>query len=195
MWQQPFLLTVAYTRGLQYWAERLNLPESPDFCPLVGSVIELRGTVREHLVFTNWDLLWGLGRVNPRATSQWPQPSSSSRVVPPLGDEPGELDTSFTEATTQTASPAMSNVKLMRHITPPDGMEEENQYLLVITASIRQLNLGSAGIDIRESSTAPPGGDTFQNSHMAAVLSGSTRAVSYQGATMRELEEWCGKQD
>ena len=36
--QQPFLLTVAYARGLQYWAEELNPPESPDSCPLAGSV-------------------------------------------------------------------------------------------------------------------------------------------------------------
>ena len=38
--QQPFLLTVAYAQGLQYWAEKLNPSEDPDFCPLVRSVIE-----------------------------------------------------------------------------------------------------------------------------------------------------------
>ena len=193
--QQPFLLTVAYARGLQYWPEKLNLLESPDFCPLVGSVVELREVVREHIVFTNWDLLWDLGRVNLEAMNWWPQPSSSSRIVLPLGNEPSKLDTGFTEATTQTASLAASCIEPLRHITLPDGMEEENQYLLVITALIRQLNLGSASDNLRESSTAPPGGDTFQNPRMAAVLPGSTRAVSYQGATVKELEEWCGKQD
>ena len=45
MWQQPFLLTVAYARGLQYWAEKLNLLESPGFCPLVGSIVELTSGV------------------------------------------------------------------------------------------------------------------------------------------------------
>ena len=104
--------SVTYARGLQYWAEKLNLPESPEFCPLVGSVVELREMVREH-VFTNWDLLQDLGRVNLWATNQWPQPSSSSRVVLPLGDKPSELDTSFTEATTQTASLAATDVKLV----------------------------------------------------------------------------------
>ena len=83
----------------------------------------------------------------------------------------------------------MTNVEPIRHITPLDGMEEENKHLLVITASIRQLSLGSASDDLRESSTALPGGDTFWNPCMVAVLSGSTRAVSYQGATMKELEE------
>ena len=47
--QQPILLTVAYARGLQYWVEELNPPESPDSCPLVGSVVELRETVQEHV--------------------------------------------------------------------------------------------------------------------------------------------------
>ena len=190
--QQPFLLTFAYARGLQYWAEELNLPESPDFCPLVGSVVELRETVREHVMFTNWDLFRGLGRVNPGATSQWPQPSLSGfgRIVPPLGNKSSEHDTRFTEATTQTASLAMSNAELTGHITPLDRMEEENQYMLVITTLIRQLNLRSADNDLGESSAALPERDTFQNPHMAAVLSGSTRrAVSYQGATVKELEK------
>ena len=168
--------------------EKLNLPESPDFFPLVGSVIELREAVREHIVFTNWDLLQDLGRVNLGVMNQWPQPSSSSRIVLPLGDEPSELDTGFTEATTQTTSPAVSCV-LLRHITPLDGTEEENWYLLVVTTLISQLNLGSASNNLGESSAIPPGGDTFQNPCMAAVLSGSARVVGYQGATMKELEE------
>ena len=68
--QQPFLLTVTYAQGLQYWAEKLNPLESPDFCPLVRGVIELRERVKEHVVFTKWDVIQGLGRVNLGATSQ-----------------------------------------------------------------------------------------------------------------------------
>ena len=111
--------------------------------------------VRKHIVFTNWDFLRDLGRVNPGATDWWPQPSSSSRAVPPLGDEPSKLDTSFTEATTQTISPAANDVELIRHITPQNRIEEENQYLLVIMNSIKQLSLGSVGNDLRELSAAP----------------------------------------
>ena len=55
--QQPFLLTVAYAQGLQYWAEKLNWPEVPDFCPLVRNVIELRQRVKEHVIFTKWDII------------------------------------------------------------------------------------------------------------------------------------------
>ena len=45
VWQQPTLLMVAYARGLQYWAEKLNLPKSPNLCHLEGSIVELRETV------------------------------------------------------------------------------------------------------------------------------------------------------
>ena len=79
----------------------------------------------------------------------------------PLGNEPSELDTGFTEATTQTVSLPTNDVELIRHITPQDRMEEENQYLLVIVTSIRQLSLGSVGDDLRESSATPSGGNNF----------------------------------
>ena len=119
--------------------QRNSIHQSTDFHPLVRSVLELRERVKEHIMFTNWDIFWGLGRVNLGAMSQWPQSSSSrfGRIVPPLGDQSSEHDTSFMEATTQTASPAMSDVELTGHITPPDRMEEENQYVPVITALIR----------------------------------------------------------
>ena len=68
--QQPVLLMVAYARGLQYWDEKCNLPESPDSHPLVGGVVELRVAIREYITFTNWDILQGLEAVYPGATNQ-----------------------------------------------------------------------------------------------------------------------------
>ena len=167
---------------------KLNPPESPYFCPLVRSVIELRERVKEHVVFTKWDVIQGLGRVNLGTTSQWPQTNSTSfgRMEPLLGDQPVEQDTSFMEATTHTASPAMSDVELTRLITPLDRTEEENWYVLVITTLIWQLNLETANVDLRESVTASPGRDAFCNPHMVAVFLGPTRrAISSQGATWR----------
>ena len=58
------------------------------------------------------------------------------------GDKSSELDTGFMEATTQTTPMAVADVDMARCTTPPFGMERENRYLLVITASIEQLNLG-----------------------------------------------------
>ena len=108
----------------------------------------------------------------------------------PVGDQPDEQNTSFMEATTQTTSTAMSGVELTRPTTPPDRTEEENQYILVVTASIRQLNLETASVDLRELVTALPGSGAFQNPCMTAVLSEpARRAISGQGATVKELEE------
>ena len=105
--------------------------------------------------------LQGLGAVNPGATNQGPQTSLSSQVVPPLGKESNGLDTGSTETTTQTTSPAATNMD--RCVNPPFGMESENQYLLVITTSIEQLSLGPSGDNLEKSSTAPSRGNTFQN--------------------------------
>ena len=67
--QQLILFMVAYARGLQYWAEKLNPPESPDLHPLTESVVELRETVQEHVTFTNWDVVQGLGSIHLGSTS------------------------------------------------------------------------------------------------------------------------------
>ena len=174
IWQQPVLLMITYARGLQYWAEELILLESPDFHPLAGGVVELREAVWEHVTFTNWDILWGFRAVYPGATNQWPQTSLSNQVVLPPGKESSGLDTSFTEATTQTTSLAATGMDTVRCGNPPFGMESKNWYLLVITTSIEQLSLGLSGNNLEKSSTALSRENTFQNPQMAAVFSGST---------------------
>ena len=118
--QQPILLTVAYTRGLQYWAEKLNLPESPDLCPLAGSVVELRETVQEHVKFTNWDVVQGLGAIHLGPTSWSPQTTLFSCILslPVEGQD-------FMENTTHTASP-IADEDVAGCTTPPSGTEGEN---------------------------------------------------------------------
>ena len=107
-----------------------------------------------------------------------------------VDDQPVEQNASFMKATTQTASPTMSRVELTRPIIPLDRMEEENQYVLVVTALVRQLNLETTGVVIRETVIALPGRSAFQNHRMAAVLSGpARRAIGDQGAIVKELEE------
>ena len=93
------------------------------------------------------------------------------------------------EATTQTASPTMSRVELTRPTAPLDRMEEENWYVLVVTALIRWLNLETTGVVLREMVTASPGRSAFWNPHMVAVLLGpARRAISDQGTIVKELE-------
>ena len=83
--------------------------------------------MEEQVMFTDQDIFHDLDRVDPEVMSQWPQASSFGlhRREHLLEDQPGKQDIHFTEATTQTASLAMTNVELARCITPPDGMEEE----------------------------------------------------------------------
>ena len=188
VWQQLVLLTITYARGLQYRAEKHNLPESPDTHPLVGGVIELRESVRECITFTSWDVFWDLGAVYQGATNQWPQATLFSQVLSLLGNKSGELDTGFTEAITQTAPLAAADVDMARCTTPPFGMERENCYLLVMTTSIEQLNLGPSGDNPKRSPNDSSRENTFLNPWMAAVFSGSTRAVSHGCAIMKEFE-------
>ena len=63
--------------------------------------------------------------------------------------------------------------------------EGENWYLFVVTASVGQLNLGHHG-------NGPEGSrseNTFQNPRMTATFPGSTKAIGYEGTTMKELDE------
>ena len=135
---------------------KLNPPESPDFHPLAGSVVELRETVREHVTFTNWDILWGIRAVHPGATSQWHQTTLFSQVLLALVNE---LD--FTEATTHTTPPVVADVDTARCTTPPFGTERENCSPLVVTTSIGQLSLGLSGDNPERSPNDSPRGNTF----------------------------------
>ena len=179
MQQHPFLLTVAYVQGLQYWVERLNLPVDPDFCPLVRSVLEFKERVKEHVVFSIKDVIQGLGRIDPGTVSWWPQTtptdirsgdSSYARTQqahvttsPSFGPIPERRytmgpstslqvedqligqDANLIEVATQTASATMSGVEFTSPIAPSNQMEEK-WYVLVLTASIRSLNLEMTGV-------------------------------------------------
>ena len=183
VWQQLTLLTVAYARGLQYWVEKLNPPRRLDLCPLAGSVVELRETVQEYVTFDHWDVVQGLEVIHLGSTSQWPQATLFSHVLLLLVE--GQ---DFMETTTHTASP-IAEEDMTRCTTPPSGTERENWYLLVVTASVGQLNLGPGGNNHESSTTDPPEENTFQNLQMAATFSGSTRAIGDGGTTVKELNE------
>ena len=173
--QQPTLLKVTYTRGLQYWAEKLNLPRNPDLCPLVGSVVELRETMQEHVTFNHWDVVQGLGAIHLGSTSQWLQATLFSCILrlPVEGQD-------FMEATTQSNT----EEDKVGCTTPLPRTEGENQYLFVVTASVGQLNLGPHS-DGLEGSRAE---NTFQNPRIATMFPGSTKAISYEGAIIKELD-------
>ena len=92
------------------------------------------------------------------------------------------------ETTTHTTSSAAEE-DMTRYTTPPSGTEKENWYLLVITASVGQLNLGPGGNGPKRSRADIHDENTFQNPQMAATFPGSTRAISYGGTIVKELDE------
>ena len=137
--QQTTLLMSTYARGLQYWAEKFNLPRSADLCPLVGSIVELREAMREHVTFSHRDVVQGLGAIHLESTSQWPQTTLFNHVLrPPVEGQ------NFVEASTST-TPSTAKEDMTECITPLPGIGEENQYLFVATGSVGQLNLGPHG--------------------------------------------------
>ena len=53
MQKQLALLMIAYTRSLQYWAQKQSLPRSQNLHPLAESVIELQKAVKEYVTFNH----------------------------------------------------------------------------------------------------------------------------------------------
>ena len=70
----------------------------------------------------------------------------------------------------------MSGVELTSPIAPLNQTEEEKQYILVVTALIRSLNLEMTGVIHRDTVTASSGGSAFWNPHIAPVLSRPVQA-------------------
>ena len=71
--QRPKLLTEAYCRCLQYWAEKVYLPISQEVCLLAESVRELCRAMGEFVTITTRDILEGLEMDRP-TDSHWPPP-------------------------------------------------------------------------------------------------------------------------
>ena len=51
---------VAYTKALQFWAQKANLPIEGQPCLLVGSVVELREEMKCYVSFTDEDIFSGM---------------------------------------------------------------------------------------------------------------------------------------
>ena len=82
----------------------------------------------------------------------------------------------------------VSVVELTSPIVPSDQTKEERWYVLVVTASVRRLNLEATGVILGDMVTALAGGMTFQNPWMEAVrpgTAGGRRAIA--STTMEEL--------
>ena len=66
--QWPVLLTIAYARCLQHWAEKQNLLRNLDFCPWAECMRELWQTMQEFVNITYQDVTQGLEIEKPEAS-------------------------------------------------------------------------------------------------------------------------------
>ena len=81
--QRPILLTKAYCRCLQHWAEKSYLPTSLDACPLVESVKELCLAMSEFVTIPKWDILEGLEMERPIDSHRLPSMTLINWVLGP----------------------------------------------------------------------------------------------------------------
>ena len=101
-----------------------------------------------------------------------PPPEGNATVLstkPKMRDWLTGQDASPIEAITQLVPTTALVVKLTSPIIPSDQTEEERWYMLVVTASVRRLNLDVTGVILRDTVTTSAGGVAFQNPWMAAV--------------------------
>ena len=114
------------------------------------------------------------------STSHRPQTTIFSHVLSSLVEEQ-----EFRNATTHATSP-ITEKNMAKCAASPTRTERENPFLLVITTSIGQLNLGPGGNNVRRPTAE---GNAFWNLWMAVTLEAPTRAVCYGGTTIKELNE------
>ena len=88
----------------------------------------------------------------------------------------------FMENTTYTTSP-VADEDAARCTTPPSGTERENQYLLIVSASVGQLSLGPSGNN-PERSTTDSLSETHSKTHRWLLSSLGQPGQSVMGAPL-----------
>ena len=130
VWQKPALLTIAYARSLQYWAEKQSPPRNWNLHPLAESIVELWEVVKEYVTFNHQDVIWGLG------TDEEPQATIFSQVLSSLSENSDVgRTTTHTAGTAAKRDTTECTASLAR-------TKMENPCLLFVMASVAWLNLG-----------------------------------------------------
>ena len=85
-------------------------------------------------------------------------------------------------------------VQLAGSLTPWDQTEEEKWYVLIVTTSVRALNLEMTRVILSETMTASVGELAPENPQMEAIFSGLTKAKRVVGHPSATIEEVTGKE-
>ena len=171
--QWPVLLTIAYARCLQRWVEK-----HPDFWPWAECMRELWQTVQEFVNITYQDIMQGLGIEKSEAShlgvTIFSQVLASPVDEPKVMEDPPHPDSPPPEDDTIWCA------------SPPQGLEQSDRYLLVVTSLVNRLGLGAGGNNVRESQGSR---GLFQNPQMLAVFPPPWEVTHYVGATLTKLDE------
>ena len=174
--QQPILLTIAYARCLQHWVEKHNPPKNPGFCPWVECMRELWQTVWEFVNITYRDVMQGL-EIEKCEDSCLGATIFSQVLANPI-NEPRVVE----DSPHQEPPPKDEAIWCA---SPPQGLEQHERYVLVVTLSVGWLDLGAGGNNIGESQG---GRSLFWNPWMLAIFPPPRAASHYRGATLTKLD-------
>ena len=130
MQQQPVLLTIAFTWSLQYWAEKHNLPQNPDFCPLAESVMELQQTVWEFVTISYQDIMQDLEVESPEASHPQSKTNIFSQVLSMLA-----VDQETVETPSHSISPLPEEEVIWCTSLLPE-VKSSDRYMLVVTSLV-----------------------------------------------------------
>ena len=97
-------------------------------------------------------------------------------------------DASPIEAATQTASTTTLVVELTSPIVPPNWTEEEKQYVLIVTTSVRSLNLETTAVVLGDTVTTSAWGGAFQKPRANSRKRGNWQTMCHDEGTRGE---WC----
>ena len=84
--------TVAYTKALQFWAEKANLPTEGQPYLLVGSIVELREDMKCYVSFTDKDIFSGVALPEE-------SPITQPKEATPKGAQPAQANSHVKKAT------------------------------------------------------------------------------------------------
>ena len=134
--QRQVLLTIAYARCLQHWAEKQNPLRNPDFHSWAECMRELQQTVQEFVNITYQDVMQGLEIEKPEASCPQPGAAIFSRALSTPAEEPKVM-----EDPPHLDSPPPKD-EVIWCASTSQGLEWSDRYLLVVTSSANWLGLG-----------------------------------------------------
>ena len=116
----------------------------------------------------------------PETSHSQPKTTIFSWVLVTPVDEPKTVETP-----SHSVSP-LAEDEAIWCTSPPPEVKQSDRYMLAVTSSVGQLNLGPEG---DHAGRSPSGINVFQNPQMLAVFPPPHGVIHYRGATLTELDE------